>query len=48
MGVGDLHQVEHALDGAVLARGAVERVEHHVGAQPGQHRRDVAVHVDAA
>ena len=46
MGVSEAHQVHHALDGAVLARRAVERVEHDVGAQVGERRGDVAVHVD--
>jgi hypothetical protein len=40
------HQVEHALDGAILAGGAVERVEHQIGLRLVQPERDVAVHVD--
>ena len=35
MRIGHAHQVEHALDRAVLARHAVERVEHHVGRRVG-------------
>ena len=46
MRIGNLHQIEHALDAAVLARAAVECVEHDVGAYAGEHLRDVAVHVD--
>ena len=36
MGVVQAHQVHHALDGAVLARRSVKRVEHDVGLQLGQ------------
>ena len=46
MGVGEAHQVHHALHRAVLARHAVERVEHDVGRGLGEPRGDVAVHVD--
>ncbi len=46
--VGDLHQVEQALDGAVLAALAVQRVEHDVGLgrQGGDQAADVARHVE--
>src|SRR3546814_13648434 len=43
----EAHQVEHALYGAIFARDAVERVEHHIGFGFGEPQRDVAVHVDA-
>ena len=46
MGVFEAHDVEQALDGAVLAGRAVERVEHHIGPRLGQPRGDVTVHVD--
>ena len=39
VGVFEAHQVHHALDGAVLARRSVERVEDDVGLQLGEPRR---------
>ena len=47
MGIFEPHQVEHALHRAILARDAVERVEHDVGLCRGKPLRDIAVHVDA-
>ena len=47
MGIGQPHQVHHALDRAVFPRRAVQRVEHHVGRGLGQLLRDIAAHVDA-
>ena len=38
---------QHALDGAVLARPAVQHVERDVGFSVGQHGRDVAADIDA-
>ena len=46
MGIFDPHQVHHALDRAVLARGSVERIEHHIGLQFGEPQRDIALHVE--
>jgi hypothetical protein len=46
VGVGDTHQVEHALHRPILAGVAVQRVEHDVRAMLLEHARDVAVHVD--
>ena len=46
MGVGQAHQVEHPLNGAVLARRAVERVEHQVGLSFRKTQCNVAIHVD--
>ena len=47
MGIGQLQHFEDALDGAVLADAAVQRVEDDVGLQPRQHVADVARDVDA-
>ena len=46
MGVGPAHDVHQALDRTVLARCAMERVEHHIGLRFGQTQRDLTVHVD--
>ena len=46
MGIGDAHQVEHALHAAVLARRTVQRVEDEIGLRRGKARGDVAAHVD--
>ncbi len=46
MGVGEVHQVHHPLDRAVLPRRAVQRVEHDVGLGLSQPERHVAIHVD--
>src|SRR5229473_2193629 len=50
MRVGDAQALEHALDRAVLAARAVQRVEDDVGArrERGEERFEVARHVDAA
>ena len=47
MGVGDVEDLEDALDAAVLAEGTVQGVEGDVGLQPRQHVGDVAADVDA-
>ncbi len=47
MGVGNLQHLEDALDRAVLAKGAVQRVEGDVGLQFLQHGGDVALNIDA-
>ena len=41
MGVLEAHQVHQALDGAVLARRAVKRIEHDVGRGFGEALGDV-------
>ena len=46
VGVGEAHQVHHALHGAVFARHTVERVEHDIGRRLRQPRRHLPVHVD--
>ena len=49
MGVGNLQRLQHALDAAVLAPGAVQAIQHHVGFdQAGQHIGQVAPGVHAA
>ena len=48
MGIGNAQDFEHALDRAVLADAAVQRVEGDVGLEAGERRGDVAVDVDAA
>ena len=47
MGVGDAEIFEDALDGAVLAERAMQRIERDVGLQRGKHRADIATDVDA-
>jgi hypothetical protein len=47
MGVAKAHQVHHALHRAVLARRAVQGVEHNVRLRFGQAGGDVLAHVDA-
>ena len=47
MRVGDVEDLEHALDRAVLAEGSVQRVEGDVGLELRKHLGDVALHVDA-
>ena len=47
MRVGKPKDFQHALHGAVLAVGPVERVEDDIGAKLRQHFGDVARHVDA-
>jgi hypothetical protein len=46
MGIFEPHQVEHSLDGTVLARSSVKRVEHDVRLQLVQPPGDFAVHVE--
>ena len=46
MGVGDREPLEDALDAAVLAPAAVQRIEGDVGPEPGQHLRQVRAGVD--
>ena len=47
MGIGQAHQVHHALHRAILARHAMERVEDDIGRSFGKTLRDLPVHVDA-
>ena len=47
MGIGDAEDLEHALDGAVLAIAAVQGIERDVGLQLGEHLGDVAANLDA-
>ena len=47
MGVGDADRLEHALDAAVLAEAAMQRVEAHVGAKRGELGRHVAPDIEA-
>ena len=47
MGIGQAHQVHHALHRAIFARDAVQRVEDDVCLRFGKALRHVAVHVDA-
>ncbi|GMA79663.1 hypothetical protein GCM10025880_60800 [Methylorubrum aminovorans] len=47
MGVGDLQDLQQALDRAVLARRAMEGVKRRVGLELGQHRRNVGSDIDA-
>ena len=46
MGVGQAHQVHHPLHRAILARNAVQRVEHDIGLGLSETRRDITIHVD--
>ncbi|MCY1172909.1 hypothetical protein D9M73_130530 [compost metagenome] len=46
MGVGQPHQIEHALHRTVFARRSVQRVEHDVGFGFGELDRDIARHID--
>ena len=48
MAVGDLQDLQEALDRAVLAGPAMQHVERDIGLRSHQHRRDVAVDIDAA
>ena len=48
MGIGDAQDFEHALDRAVFAAAAVQRVEGDVGLEAGERGGDVAVDVDPA
>ena len=48
MAVGDAQDFQNTLDGAVLARPAVQHIERHVRLEPVQHRRDVAPDIDPA
>ena len=46
MGIGQPHQVHHALYRAIFAGGTVERVEHHVGRSFVQPLRHIMAHID--
>ena len=48
MGVGDAERLQHALDAAILAEAAMQRVEADVGAKLGELGRHVAPDIEAA
>ncbi len=47
MGIGDAHSLEQALDAAVLAEAAMERVEAEIRLHFGQFLPDIAADIDA-
>ncbi len=47
MGIGNPDRLQHALNGAVLARPPVQHHQRHVGLQLIEHGGDIALHIDA-
>ncbi len=46
MGIGDAHQIQHALNRAVFARYAMQRIEYDVGRRLGNPCGNITIHVD--